>query len=374
MGDNEYKIKGSPSPYGKLGDFSKQGKKAVSATASYFKVHWLDYMLLFFICFVLGAFDVFILKKSDNFLKPEYWYHSGCRMVAYVLASVLGVRIGYPKAKAACSELLNAMTKNRRLLPLKEIASEQFGDFIYKINDEVKVSAWKCKINNQIKKLEKKSPNFFPLYYKDRSLKHFEKYNRGIYKLTFGLAYKIKLNQAKAYCEKRATLEALLNEDYIKENISSLNVSYPRVNESDFNYIGVDGREFKTYHTRANVKGSAASKISSSLIFTLLSVLVLGSVALSFDEALAGQRIAAIFSIIINTLVDIGLTIWKFLAGYLDCERIVRSEDLRAAVDQNEILVRFKKTVPEELLKEYESERALQEQEDKALQEEVANA
>ena len=79
-------------------------------------------------------------------------------------------------------------------------------------------------------------------------------------------------------------------------------------------------------------------------------------------------------SIIINTLVDIGFTIWKFLAGYLDCERIVRSEDLRSALDQNEILIRFKKTVAPEVLDEYEKERLAQEQEDKALQEEVANA
>ena len=374
MRENEYKIPGSSSSFGKFGDFSKQSKKAVSATASYFKAHWLDYLLLFMICFVLGAFDVFILKRSDNFLKPEYWYHSATRMVAYVLAAVLGVRIGYPKAKAACSDLHKAMTKNRRLLPLKEIASTQFGDFIYKVNDEVKIGAWKHKINNKIKKLEKKAPNFFPLYYKDKSLKHFERYKRGIYKLTFGLAYKLKISKADSYCEKRATLEALLDEDYIKENIEALNVSYPRVNESDFNYIGVDGRAFKTYHTRANVKGSAASKIASSLIFTLISVLVLGSVALTFDEALASQRIVAIFSIIINTLVDIGFTIWKFLAGYLDCERIVRSEDLRSALDQNEILIRFKKTVAPEVLDEYEKERLAQEQEDKALQEEVANA
>ena len=373
MGDNEYKISGSSSSFGKFGDFSKQSKKVVSATASYFKAHWLDYLLLFMICFVLGAFDVFILKRSDNFLKPEYWYHSGCRMVAFVLAAALGVRIGYPKAKAACDDLRKALYKNHRLLPLKEVASTQFGDFVYKINDEVKVGAWKSKINNKIKKLEKKSPNFFPLYYKDKSLKYFEKYKSGIYKLTFGLAYKHKTAKANAYCEKRATLEALLEESYIRENIEALNVSYPRVNESDFNYIGVDGREFKTYHTRANVKGSAASKIASSLILTLISVLVLGSVALTFDEALAGERIAAIFSIIINTLVDIGFTIWKFLAGYLDCERIVRSEDLRSTLDQNEILVRFKKTVSPEVIDEYEKEKVAQEQEERALQEEVAN-
>ena len=66
MRESEYKIPGSSSSFGKFGDFSKQSKKAVSATASYFKAHWLDYLLLFMICFVLGAFDVFILKRSDN--------------------------------------------------------------------------------------------------------------------------------------------------------------------------------------------------------------------------------------------------------------------------------------------------------------------
>ena len=254
---SDYKIKGGISKG--INNFTQSNNMALSATASYFKVHWLDYLLLFLICFVLGAFDIFILKHSDNFLKPDYWYHAACRISAYILAAILGVRIGYPKAKTTCEDLTRAFKKNRRLIVLKELNSEAFGDFICNINIEVEKNAWRSKINTQLKKLEKKVPNFFPLYYKDKDLSHFDRFKKN------KLKYKHYIYRANNYCDKRKTLEGLLDEDYIQNNINSLNVNYPRVNESDFDCVGIDKFNYKTYHTRANPIGSAAKKISSTI-------------------------------------------------------------------------------------------------------------
>ena len=42
----------------------------------------------------------------------------------------------------------------------------------------------------------------------------------------------------------------------------------------------------------------------------------------------------------------------------MECPRIVRQEDLRAVLDQNELLIRFKQELSPEQIKEYEKELA----------------
>lgn len=344
----------------------RQGKKNVDATVSYFKAHWVDYLLLLFVCFALGAFDVFILKRSDNLFQPSYWYHAACRISAYYLAAVLGIRIGYPKAKNACDDLKKALQKNQRLLVLKGIDGKSFNNFVCRTNTTVKIGAWKTFIENKLKKLNKTVPDFFLLYYNDKKEDYFERFKP-----------KKRANikrKADAYCHKRVDLETLLTDEYIKKNIDSLNINYYVIKDTDFNSIVENGVGYKYYKTRANVKKNASRAIGSSLVFTVVLTLIIGSVSISFDEALLASRIVAIFSIIINAIVDIGLTLWRFLNGYFDCERIVREEDLRAALDQNELLVLYRREVPEELIKEYEKEVELQQKEEEKLKLELEKA
>ncbi len=340
--------------------------KVKTATTSYFKAHWIDYLLLMGICFILGAFDIFILKRSENFLKLSYWLHSGCRIGAYILAAILGVRIGYPKAKACCEDLTNALRKNKRLMPLKELDGEKFTDFINGINLGVKKNAWKAHINKKLEKLDKKAPDFFPLFYRERKDDYFKRFNK----------FKAKRLKKKAlsYCCKRENLEELLKDDFIDKNILMLNVKFPRVREADFNQIIGNDLGYKTYKTVINVKSNTARAIGSSLIFTVILTLIFGSVALTLDQELAQERLVAIFGIIINALLDIGLTLWRFLNGYFDSERIVREEDLHACLDRNELLVLYKKKLPQELLIEYENEVQAQIAEEAELKKELNNA
>ena len=362
MNNNDVKLK----PFKITQENLRQGKKTVNATVSYFKAHWIDYLLLVFICLMLGAFDVFILKRSDNFLKPTYWYHAVCRISAYYLAALLGVRIGYPKAKDACEELRRALQKNRRLMILKELDGSLFNDFICRTNLDVKIKAWKTTINLKLTKLQKTVPDFFLLYYNDRKEDYFARFKPK-------KREKIK-GKADAYCHTRADLEVLLTDDYIKNNIDSLNINYYVIKDTDFNSIVENGVGYKYYKTRASVKKNAARTIASSLILTVVITLVMGSVALSLDEALLQSRLLTVFSIIINSILDIGLTLWRFLNGYFDCERIVREEDLRAALDQNELLVLYRREVPEEQIKEYEKEVEIQKQEEEKLKLELEQA
>ncbi|MBO7214562.1 MAG: hypothetical protein J6V66_03590 [Clostridia bacterium] len=318
--------------------FTEQGKETATKTVTYFKTRWIDYLLLIFILFTLGAFDFFVLQRSDEFLTAEYWNHTACRLIAYVLAGVIGVRVGYPKAQENCQELAETLEENKRLLKFKQGKDKEFGKFIYEINLEVKKNAWRAKIEKKLARLDKFSPNFFPLYYQDKRDDFFEKFRYT------KLKKKIK-QKAEKYCEKRQTLEALLDDKYIDDNILILNVRYAKVSETHFNGITSGKTAYREYHTKANPSLSAGQRIGIGILIAGFIAFLSGSIKLTIDEATAQEMFVTVFSIIINTIFDVGFTLWKFVAGVNDCKRIVRQEDLRSALDQNELLTRFSETL-----------------------------
>ena len=88
--------------------------------------------------------------------------------------------------------------------------------------------------------------------------------------------------------------------------------------------------------------GHATTKtVASSLIFTVFLTLLIGAVTLDFNEALAQERVLGLIFAIINAFVDVGVTLWKFVSGINSCEKTVRQEDLRVAVDKNDLLIQY---------------------------------
>ena len=350
-----------------IDNIKAKGKDLAYKSGAHFKTHWLDYLLLFFILICLGTFDIFILKRSDNFLRPEYWSHAACRIFAYIIAGILGTRLGYPKFKAECEDLRLALEKNRRLLTYKEFDGSLFSEFIDKINMQVKTAAWKLKIRKKLKKLDKKALDIFPLYYNDRKNDYFVrflpqkpsgrakyfKYPKYFLQIVI---YNRVIKKAEKYCHKRETLERLIEDEHIKKNIYILNVKYPQVYEHDFERIEATETGYKFYKTSANVSGNAAKRIGTALIFTVIITLIIGLIAIDLDNELLKNRVLGIFTIIINAILDIGLTLWRFVAGYLSCEKIVRQEDLRSVLDQNELLIEYKKTLSSEQINQIERE------------------
>ena len=53
------------------------------------------------------------------------------------------------------------------------------------------------------------------------------------------------------------------------------------------------------------------------------------------------ERVLGLISAFINAIVDIGVTLWKFISGINSCEKSVRQEDLRVAVDKNDLLIQY---------------------------------
>ncbi len=304
----------------------------------YLKTHWVDYLIMFFVCLLLGAFDIFVLKKSDNLGDLNYWLHAGARLLAYVLSAILGIRIGYPKAKAICVELFEKIEENSKMIKL---VKSNFGEFINSINLESKQNAWKAKINKKLAKLDKRSPDFFPLFYanfnnaettiQDDCLKRYHSVKK---------REKMK-RKAEEYCVKRATLEKLLTDEFISKNLNSISVNYNVIYKQDFYDVESGNDAFNVYKTRTEVEKSSSRIVVNSLLFSVIMVLLVGSLKLDFDKALFKQRALMIINAVISGIIDICFALGKFVNGFKSCETLVKQEDLRVAVDKNELLVRY---------------------------------
>ena len=338
------------------------GTNVINKAGGILRTRWVDIILLLIVFLLLGVFDIFVLKQSDKFLSPEYWAHAGTRIGAYIVAGILGVRYAYPKVKDNCTDLTNALNKNRKLLFYKEYDGDLFSDFIDGINKEVKISAWKSKIRKKLKKLDRHAKDFFLLYYHNKDDKYFERYTKGF---MHSSRYKFVKWRAERYCDKRKTLESFIDKEYIENNIHILNVKYPHVYEHNFDRIEATETGYKFYKTTANVTGNAAKRIGMKTIITIIFVLIIGLIAIDINEELVEQRILGIVTIIVNSIIDIGFTLWRFVSGVLSCNAIVRQEDLRAVIDQNELLIAYKKTLSEESKAEIEKTIAEQEQNEK---------
>ena len=198
------------------------------------------------------------------------------------------------------------------------------------------------------------------MWYVDGKDEHFQRF------LPKGKFIKIKtwrynrlINKAEKYKQNRKTYEEYLTDEYIDKNIHVLNVKYPVVDKNHFARIDCTDSGFTFYKTSANISGNGAKKIINILIVSLIITLIIGAIAIDLDNELLKNRVLGIFTIIINAVLDIGLTLWQFINCYFHCEKIVRQEDLRSVLDQNELLTEYKKSLSEDLKRQAESEVSL---------------
>lgn len=222
-----------------------------------------------------------------------------------------------------------------------KLVKSNFGEFINSINLESKQNAWKAKINKKLAKLDKCSPDFFPLFYanfnnaettiQDDCLKRYHSVKK---------REKMK-RKAEEYCVKRATLEKLLTDEFISKNLNSISVNYNVIYKQDFYDVESGYDAFNVYKTRTEVKKSSSRIVVNSLLFSVIMVLLGGSLKLDFDKALFEQRALMIINAVISGIIDICFALWKFVDGFKSCETLVKQEDLRVAVDKNELLVRY---------------------------------
>lgn len=288
----------------------------------------LDYFILVIICLLLGVFEIFVIKKSDNLGNPDYWYHAGCRLLAYTLAGTLGLRTRYRKVKAENTTLNKLLAENSDIMP--NITAE-FEIFIQKINDRIKVAAWRAKVNKKLAKLEKSADVNVLRYAADGDEQH--------------LSSKKLKKKAFQYIKDKENLQYLLTDEYCSA-VESLNVKAYHIYTHDFGASRGDKEDYDFLKTRTNVGANSAGKIGSLLIGTIIVALLIGSFSLSFDEVAAEEVLTRVVSIVVGCAVDVGFTLWKFVEGANSAEKVVEEEDLRVAMDKNRIL------------KEYQQERA----------------
>lgn len=277
-------------------------------------------ILLLIVFALLGCFDFVNLSFHFEYLrKVAYWTKTITKTIAGVLCWNIGVNLSWDREIAKDNELRQNAKKYEELNKLKDQTT--FNHYIVNVfNPKVKKEAYINSINNKLYRLNKWARN------KDKLL------------WTNGSSEEKAKNR---YCRKRGELEFLKSDEYIDNNLSSINVKYTEIDPIVFE-LELDGKQKSNgYKVTGNV-ASGRTKRSGSVILSMLTFsMIMSSIATdpSAEEFVSGVTYAV--NTTITILSDIGVAVWKVFSGVLASRGIINEEITMPLVKRCEILQNY---------------------------------
>ena len=279
----------------------------------------INAILVLIIMVVFGCFDFAHPSFHLEYLADlSFWSGTLGKVVAIICAYNVGINF----------IIDDIIKKNQTLLRNKEdyeklnkYRQKDFHSFVYKVfNKQLKIAAYKSKINRQIYLLNKIS----------------RRRDRLLYSSDDPSLASEKLNNK--YCIKRAELEGLMTDEFIEKNINNINVRYSEVDPTVFD-LEVDA---KAKNETVKVKGSVAKgRITSTSSVILTSVGIASfTTALVLEpnkQEFVDQTTAAI-NYAIHALADAGTVIWQLFHGMLNAKDIVSSQLTQSYAGRNRVL------------------------------------
>jgi hypothetical protein len=275
----------------------------------------LSSLIIFAIFFIEGCFNFLTLKFSfEKTAEVTFWIAIGTRCALMVLVKSLAMLIFLDIARKKNNNLLAERTKNEKLMKLKD---SDFSSYIETVkNPQIKIEAWKLKINKKLIRLERFS-------------KH---KNRALY-------YKSKLDETldvskNKYCIKRKRLEHMLSEEYIQQNAQCLDVKCKQIDAAGFNVpvnIKCSDDKYQIFaKTKSAILGSLF--IASSWLFIMQII----KEAMSFDWS---ESIP--LAVIIGLLLDLVFLVYQFFMGIIDSFKLIDEQEVFPYSNRNRILEEY---------------------------------
>lgn len=264
-------------------------------------------VLLFIILIVFGCLDFATLEfHGEYLLTASYWGTIVTKMIAAICAFNVGINMMLDNEIKKNLELQENISIYNKLIKLKDTDFEYFVVKIF--NVELKIKAYKNKINHQIYHLNKLSRR------KDRLL------------YSSDLPENQPLKKKNRYCIKRAELEELKSDEYINKNIDSIIVNYKEVDPAVFE-LEINGAQKNTGVVVSGNLGIGRVKESSTIIMSMLAISMLTtSFALSASKEQFESQMVAFWHYCLKAMEDVGVVLWQFLNGILRTRRIVSSQ------------------------------------------------
>jgi len=281
-------------------------------------------ILLLVILVAFGCFDFAHLKFHYEYLgDANYWYNVINKAVADICAYNVGINI----------IIDDAINRNKTLQKLKDLydklnkcKEEDFREFMEIYNRDCRIKSYKSKINHQIYRLNKYSSRRVKVLYNQD--KHKEKVEGATYQQI----------HHTLYYRKREELEHLRSDDYIQNNIDTLNVRYRDIDPEVFD-LEINGTEKVN---RGKVTGSIGKGRLIASTSTLAGVIGISMFFNSWSmepnkEEFENQMVQAWYYTL-KAMEDIGVIAWQFLRGILSTHNIVSQQLTMPLEERNKIL------------------------------------
>ena len=265
---------------------------------------------------------IFVIEGCFNFLTFEFtfyklleigfWINIGIKIVLLLLVKSWVMSIFIPIARMKNVDLLYQKSVNECLM-----RRSKDNNFSYWVenneNVDIRIEFWKRKINKKIVKLERKAKTADRmLYFNNNDL----------------------AKRGNKYCEKRKSLETLISDEYIQENISWLDVKCPKVDSAVFDCPVTNENINAKYQLSAKTKSAIfASLLIASIMFFAIQTI--------WNSIELFQSDADILIIIVGLLMDMVFLLWQGLGGINLAFNIVDSQEVLPYANRNRILEKY---------------------------------
>lgn len=264
-------------------------------------------ILLLVILIVFGCFDFATLHFHYEYLQSlSYWTTLLTKTIADICAFNIGINFVIDDVIKRDKVLAQAKVLYEKLNKHKQDDFEYFVMNVY--NPKLKKRAYIAKINKQIYILNKVSKAQDKILYSSK------------------LEENQELKKKNKYCIKRARLEYLKSDEYIDNNISTLDVRFKDVDPSVFE-MEIDGSQ-KVEVAKVNGSiGKGRAVASFNIIWGIMLVSMLTTaIVLEADKEVFESEVVQAMHYCQKALSDIGIVIWQFLHGILKTKGIVSRE------------------------------------------------
>ena len=319
-----------------LGDVISRGVSYASGKKEQLARQIINGILLFIILIVFGCLDFATLKFHPEYLVSlSFWGVVLSKTIAGICAFNIGINLLWDLEIAKNFILAFAIARYEKLK--KWADDEDFEYFVTNIfNFKEKKKAYIASINKQIYFLNRVNKAKDRLLYSKKipdDAPNKEELER-------------KLNEERAknkYCIKRARLEELKSEEFIKDNLDGIYVRYLEVRPEVFK-LEIDGsRAIGGVKTVGNVTLGKA-KATSSMVFGMIGFSAfVTAFALELDQEEFASNMEAFLHYLLKCAEDVAIVIWQSLRGALKTKKIISSELTQPYDGRNTVLLDFLK-------------------------------
>lgn len=291
-------------------------------------------ILTIVILLVFGCLD-FVNWTFDfgKIITGEYWARVISKIIAAICAFNIGINFNWDTVMERAIDLKENIKLYEVLLKQKD--DEHFDYYVNHIfNKRIKRRAYINQINKKIYKLNKFSKDSDKALYSQKIPENAENYEQ----LCKELEEKKATNK---YCVRRAELEYLKSDEYIKDNIDSLAVKYSRVDPSVFN-LEIDA---KVRNEQIKVKGNIGlrkAKASSSIIMSMVAIsMFTTSLVISLNQEQFVDQMTAFWYYLCTCLTDAAIIAWNVFRGTASVKGIISDELTQPYANRNRVLKGF---------------------------------